>query len=1115
MLVEDFIRILNNSNIIGYYIYQNNGIIVEANDCMAAILGFNKKSELLGKNIKDFLYENRSEMETIIRKRTQGEKLLKEYHKYTFIGKDGALVYTDAITYTVSYKNKFSGFALVVDKTKEFSYLKLYKFLSYINKLIIESSDEKEVLKKTCDILVDIIGYTVVGFGIIDRKTKNLNMLYSRSKNIEAAFDLIKLHINVETTSNSSQGTVFHAYKKNKIVTFNNVQNRKNMLTWKNFFKKYNIHSACSIPIKKDGKIKYILLIDDSYKDSFDDKHLSLMTRIKLDLEFLIQKVNRLKKIELLDKAIESSHEWFIITDNDGYITYCNDSVEQISGYNKSQLIGKKTNIFKSGLHDLSFYKNLWDTIKSGKIFSSRIINKREDGSFYHLEKIIVPIREHGDIVNFVDLSKDVTQLVYQEKKLEFQLKIYNTLYNMLSMYIELIDTKDFTKKLLKIISEKLDIPLVILFKQYKSEKTDLSFYIKENSDLNESVINNLTNYILTQNLFNKEIICIKNLDINYFSIILSLNKNDFLFEGLILIIPWEYENFTDFFELLLKEVKLLVNHLEQKNKLSIINNALKNSFDMVIITDPDFNILQIEENMREKSFIKNTKKLQGKHISEFSDIFEDSIVYKNLKTTIIKEGSLSKFVNFYDINGNIKKFYTTIVAHFENKIHKNFIFLCNQLSNETKLIDELDKFLNYDSTTGLINAKSFQKNVVDYLDSIFNKNTIFGIVIINHLNFGEINRAFGFNAGNLIISEIGERIKKVLRNYDIIAKLESDRFGILLKDLINENDIMIVINKIKNELLNPFHIKESTIQLNFTFGVVIYPKDGKNYDELIHRTHIALLDAKFKKDKIGFYSKTLEISSKKRLELKTHLKKALDNNEIRVFYQPYVDKDGNIVGAESLLRWFKDGELVPTGSFIEYLESINLIIDIEHFVFEEVINCTRKIPIPFKFAINISKQTLTNSSTITKLSSLLNNNDIRKSSLIFEIVERIYVDDFDEVVKVINSISKLGIDFSLDDFGTGFSSLTLLANLPLKSLKIDLMFVREIPHNDKILNLIKSIIFMAKQLNLKVIAEGVETSEQFKILKELGCDYFQGFYFYKPMCKEDLLSILENICNK
>ncbi|MGA1846227.1 EAL domain-containing protein [Deferribacter abyssi] len=1107
---DDFISIFIKSNVVGFYVYQDNGIIVETNDCMAKILGFSKKEELLGHSIKEFLYENKDKIEEVINKRLNGDNLLLEYYNYTFKDKESALVYVDAISYTINFKGKYSGFVIVVNKTKEFLYLKLYKALYYINKLIVEEMDEVKLLNRACDILVNIIGYSIVGYGRIDEKNKKLNMLYSCANNEQAAKEFKSLTISIDTASIYGQGTVAQAYKENKVVAIHNIQNSSCMRVWKEFFCKYNIHSACSIPIEKDGKVKYILLIDDSYKEPFSDDCFVLLESIKENLSFALEKIDNLNQIEVLGRAIQVSHEWVLFTDQDGFITFCNDAVTRISSYNKKDLIGKKPNVFKSGIHDNDFYKKLWDSIKGGRIFSGRIINKRKDGSLYYLDKIIIPILLNNKIINFVDLSRDVTQLVKQQERLEFQLKVYDTIYRLLNMYIKQIDIDNLRLKLIKIISENLDIPLVVWFKRFNTkDEVNVNIYFKEKISISESVFKDFVNILLSNVTSSEEIVCLDNMfnSLNFYPLILTLEKNKHVFEGIILFLNSKNINFITYFDLLLKEVKSLLMHFEQKGRLRLIYDALEKSFDLVIVADKDLNITQIVGDVEDVLLFKEID-FQSKNISEISEIIDNEKLSKDIMSLTEKGGTLSTFINFFDKNGNKKLFYTTIVADPENKNHEKFIFLCNRLTNENKLLNEMDRLLNYDKVTGLVNRNHLKKIVSDYIKSIVGEDTFLGIVIVNPLSFADVNRVFGFNVGNIIINEIANRLKAVLRDNDIIAKLESDKFGIFLKELRDINDILLVINKIQKKLLEPFYVGGNFIRLYFTFGVVTYPKDGKSFEELMHRAQIALLDAKFKEDRVGFYNKDIEVGSRRRLEIKTLLEKALENKEIEVYYQPYVDRYKNIVGVESLLRWFKDGELIPTGDFIEYLESINLIIDVEYFVFENVIDCMGQLSLPMKFSVNVSKQTLTSPMTKSKLTDLLSRSKIDSSNLILEIVERIYFDNFEKILKKIESLKELGIEFSLDDFGTGYSSLSFIADLPVNYLKIDLEFVKKLPGNQKIINLVKSIIFMARQLNLKVIAEGVETEEQFKILRDFGCDYFQGFYFYKPMSKKDLLKI-------
>ncbi|MEM3846353.1 MAG: GGDEF and EAL domain-containing protein, partial [Candidatus Parvarchaeota archaeon] len=364
-------------------------------------------------------------------------------------------------------------------------------------------------------------------------------------------------------------------------------------------------------------------------------------------------------------------------------------------------------------------------------------------------------------------------------------------------------------------------------------------------------------------------------------------------------------------------------------------------------------------------------------------------------------------------------------------------------------------------------------------------------------------NEAFGFGTGNSLLIEIANRLKGSLRSYDKVAKLESDRFGILIKDLKAHEDILVVASKILLDLTKPYNIKNQKISVSFNIGLSLFPKDASSAEELLNKAQTALSDARRKgENQIGFFRKDLEEEALKILQIKADLELAILNKEFIPYYQPYVDSNRRIVGAEALMRWNKDGKIIMPGEFIEQLEQTNLIVDAEDQLIETVLFDlkafgNKAVPI----SINLSAKSLNQRRLSDQLLSNIFYYNIPKHLLKIEILERSLLNNFDYISSLIRELKVHNVYFSLDDFGTGFSSLSYLSKLDVEMLKIDISFIRDL-QNQKTKSIVGSIIYLAHSLGIKTTAEGVETTEQFETLKAMGCDYFQGYLFYKPMPK-------------
>ncbi|MGC9102286.1 MAG: EAL domain-containing protein [Desulfurella sp.] len=1128
-----------NSSVFGVFIYQEEGKIVFANKRIAEILGYDSPDELLGKSIFEIIGANKEEIKEAIKRRTQGEAFVLEYKERFLLSKSNAIIPVSVFAYTVEYNNKPSGLVLVLDKTKEKSYEKLFFTLSQINQLIVRTDDEKELLKKACDIIVDEVGYLDCAVGYIDQNNL-FNQIYTRAKTKELEEELKKITIGVDENTPYGKGSVSKAYHTKKVSLIPEISKLPYTSYWHDFFEKYNIHSACSIPILKKGKIVYIMLILDTLSNSFDQDRIHLLEELALDLSFALEKIDSQKNMLVLDKAINLSHEWVVITDKEGTIIDANDAVCKISGYSKDELIGKNPRVFKSGYHDRAFYENLWKKILSGQTCSCRFVNKAKDGSIFYLDSIIIPIIQNGKIYRFVDLSRDVTKLVRYQDQLELKSKIYNTLYQISSLSFRTKSKEEFLQNLPKIIVDNLDMEISyvalkndgnIEIAHHLARDFQYSNYLDKAKILIKSIARNPPlNYHtpLLKSLKKKGIYLVNEIDSHGFcpfkKIVSScgiksccaisiVSKNEII--GTLVITSSKPNLFNreiySLFRVIQNQIEFILDKLQDDRFSQITLSALNSGFEFVIITDSNFNIVYVNDKATEISGYSR-QELLGKHHSVFSSKTHSKEFAKNFYNTL-KSGEVYSGIMQYKIkNGSIKDFYVNITPFFEEKVITHYISVGKEIVKDDELLEELEKLLNYDATTGLINIYSFKKAVERFIERATYEKTIGAVAIINPIDFKKINEAFGFETGNSILQQIAKRLTDNLRSYDRVSKLESDRFGLLLKDLKAEEDILIVISKLLLELTKPYKAKDKSISISFNIGLSLFPKDATTPDGLLDKAHIALSDAKEKgENQIGFFRKELEKDATRLLQLKADLELALLNKEFIAYYQPYVDRNQKIVGAEALMRWKKDNRIIPPAEFIEYLEQTSLIIDAQELIIDQVLEDLKLLKKPVPISINLSTQSLKQRHLSDNLISNINYHNIPNNLIKLEIIERTLLNNFEYVARLIKELKENNILFSLDDFGTGYSSLSYLASLDVEILKIDISFVRDLD-NPKTKSIVDSIIYLAHSLGIKTIAEGVETQYQFETLKSMNCDYFQGYLFYKPMDKQELIQAIEQI---
>ena len=1099
-----------------------------------------QQEELLNASITDILLgEDKKTFEKNIKRMEKGCQFSYEYKELFFKTRNGSLKPIFIISHTIEYKNEYAGFCMVIDKTDEKVCEVLYKSLSEINQLIILTDDKESLLQSVCDTLIEKAGFSLAAIGTIDKKTKLFNIRFISSKEKRFSDIMKTLTISVDPSVKEGRGTVSMAYNTKKTAFITDVLNDERMAAWKQYQKDLFIHSVCSIPLLRKNKVEYILVVYSSVSDFFTSKHIDLLEELRMDLSFALEKIQSQEDIVLLSKAISKTHEWAVITDNKGTVIWANKAVSDISGYKKSELIGKKPNIFKSGYHNRHFYDKLWKTVTSGREYSCKFINRAKDGSLFYLDSIIIPITKNGRIHRLVDLSRDVTKETLFSKRLEFQSSIYKTLYRLTNISIDVKNKEEYLINLSKVFTEhtKIDISFILTptgkglelttqhtnseeFKHLASISKSLFEKLYFSKDNRAPVIKTLKygkiyiqNDIVKESCypFNK---LAETYDMGSCCSLPIIQKGKTF---AVLVMVSKQKNLFDkrLYELLStvsRQIEFILNNIEENRFHNIVLKALDTGFEFVVITDKNFNIIYANKTVQRLSGYKE-EELIGKHHSIFSSHKHSKRFARHFYKTVTSGKTYSGVITYRIKNGKLLDFISAVVPYKINDSIEYYIGVGKKLTRKEALLKQMDKMLREDRLTGLLNAKAFAESLENLLIEAKKEETVGAVAVINPLSFKNINEAFGFQKGDKLLNQIAKRLKDTVFDADIIAKLESDRFGLILKNLENEEASLIASSKILSKLIKPYKIEQDTVVLSFNIGLSLFPKDASTPKELIDKAQLALADAKSKgENQIGFFRKDFENRASKVLKLRAELEFAVKNREFLAYYQPYVDSDSRLAGTEALIRWEKDKKIVPPMDFIPYLEETNLIIDVEDDFMETVLGCIHKLksqkikPIPI--SVNLSAKSLNNKKLFENVLNKLNNYQIEPHYLRIEIIERLFIENFDYLKELMNKFKKQNISFAVDDFGTGYSSLSYLAKLPIDYLKIDISFVRALDLQQA-RSVVKSIIFLSKELGIKTVAEGVEDKEQFEILKNMGCDYFQGYLFYKPMPESQFKEIL------
>lgn len=425
----------------------------------------------------------------------------------------------------------------------------------------------------------------------------------------------------------------------------------------------------------------------------------------------------------------------------------------------------------------------------------------------------------------------------------------------------------------------------------------------------------------------------------------------------------------------------------------------------------------------------------------------------------------------------------------------------------------QLVKMAKYDALTGLANRTLFLDVLTGAISRADRHGYNLGLLFMDLDNFKNINDSLGHIIGDQVLLSFSERLKSCIRTGDLAARFGGDEFAVILEHIHGENDAAHIAQKIL-DVMNPPHVlDEHTILARASIGIVIYPELQGEAETLFKAADTAMYEAKKKgRNNYQFFAEDMQKKVVERTRFEADLGYAIERNEFRLHYQPLIEaKTGKVVAIETLIRWQHPGQgLLLPAKFIAIAEECGLIISIGNWVLEnacmqaKIWNESNLDPSP-RITINFSANQLAQKDMVENIKNIVRSTGLQMGDVELELTESAIMNEPLQAISMFSSLRKLGLNIAIDDYGTGYSSLRYLADLSVDTLKIDRAFIMQCPKDSKFNAIIKSTITLAHDLNIRVVAEGVETKEQVDFLTENGCDILQGYYFSKPLTNKQL----------
>jgi diguanylate cyclase (GGDEF)-like protein/PAS domain S-box-containing protein len=537
-------------------------------------------------------------------------------------------------------------------------------------------------------------------------------------------------------------------------------------------------------------------------------------------------------------------------------------------------------------------------------------------------------------------------------------------------------------------------------------------------------------------------------------------------------------------------------------------SEVFDNSSESIMVTDATGKITKVNKAFTSLTGFERDQ-IIGSRPSLLLSPSTKSEFLQNIDSDLRTHGHWQGEIDYRNSLGESRPSWTviTVIKDDLGQIQTNII-VSSDIADRKTTAARIEKLAYFDPLTGLPNRSQMQETLERFM---VEKNQILALLFIDLDRFKPINDTMGHPAGDKVLKEVAKRLAASVRPQDLVARIGGDEFTVIMPTSINVAEAMDaaigVSETILDQMTQPFVIEDHQLYLSASVGVAIFPENAISGMDLLRNADTAMYHAKaMGKNNFQFYAEEMNIKAMERLELENNLHLALRRNEFELCFQAQWDiKENKLCGLETLLRWRRPNHgIVGPDKFIPIIEETGLIVPIGEWVLRAA--CEQMIEwqetgftVP-KVAVNLSARQFKDPEILDRICRIVDETGVDPELIELELTESILMDDVERTLAVLNEARNMGFSLSIDDFGTGYSSLSYLRQFPVNNLKIDQSFIRNLPYNEADGQITRTIVAMANNLGLGVIAEGVETLEQRKFLEEIGCYKLQGFMYSQPV---------------
>ncbi|MEN8178478.1 MAG: EAL domain-containing protein [Pseudomonadota bacterium] len=565
-----------------------------------------------------------------------------------------------------------------------------------------------------------------------------------------------------------------------------------------------------------------------------------------------------------------------------------------------------------------------------------------------------------------------------------------------------------------------------------------------------------------------------------------------------------------------------ITNRIADEFKLKQAANVYEYTTEGVVVMDKDANVIAVNPAFSKITGYSEHEVL-GKNPGFLNSEKHTKTFYAELWETLEQKNSWQGEIWNRRKNGEVYTEWLTITSVLDDQGNTTqYVAVFSDITSIKQSQSQLEHLAHHDPLTDLPNRLLFEDRLEHAIASAKRENGHLAVMFLDLDRFKNINDSLGHTVGDALLVQVAKRLRSLLRENDTAARLGGDEFTILVENLKDPSYSAVIATKIQNQFKQPFDIFGRKLHVTASIGISLYPEDGRNVGNLTKNADAAMYQAKESgRNSYRFYTAELTQSAFERLLLETELRNAIKDDQLLLYYQPQFSIESeSMTGAEALLRWRHPRMgIIPPAKFIPLAEETGLIHEIGHWALQQACEQTRRWSqmglFTGRMAVNLSVRQIMQSDLILRFEEIIEKTNCPPKHLQFEVTEGIFMDQKELSVPVLNVFKQLGVSIAIDDFGTGYSSLSYLKHLPIDKLKIDRSFIQNMPDDQDDIAIVQAIISLGETLGLDIIAEGVETEAQQNMLKTMGCQEAQGYFYGAPMSVESFNKKLTSICEQ